>query len=233
MTEIREVEFLASRSAGPVHGILTRPPAAAAFLVLAHGAGAGMHHPFFEDLAARIAARDIANLRWQFPYMEKGQRRPDPTPVLLASVRAAIGKGRELAEGLPLFAGGKSMGGRMTSMAAADDSLDVRGIVFFGFPLHPAGRRTVDRAEHLARVAVPMLFLQGSRDALADLALLRPIVNGLGTSATFRVLEGADHSFRVLRGTGRANGEIMDELARVAADWIAARAGRKGRGTSG
>lgn len=219
-----EVEFIASRSAGVVHGLLRRPDAARALLVLAHGAGAGMRHPFLESVADALARRAVATFRWQFPYMEKGSRRPDPQPLLLASVRSAVAKGRELAGGLPLFAGGKSMGGRMTSLAAAKEPLEgVRGIVFLGFPLHPAGCPAAARGDHLADVSVPMLFLQGTRDTLAELPLLEPIVRSRGEGATLHVLDGADHSFHVLKRSGRADADVLDEIARVAAGWMLAR----------
>ncbi len=216
-----EVEFVASRSAGAVHGLLDRPSDARALLVLAHGAGAGMRHAFLEALAAALGARGVATFRWQFPYMEQGSKRPDPQPLLLASVRSAVAKGRELADGLPLFAGGKSMGGRMTSLAASREALPgVRGLVFFGFPLHPAGKPSAERAEHLAQVRLPMLFLQGTRDTLADLALLEPVVRPLGDGATLHVLEGADHSFHVLKRSGRTDAEMLDALADAASSWM-------------
>ncbi len=220
-----EVEFLASRSAGSVHGLLDRPADARVLLVLAHGAGAGMRHAFLEALAAALGARGVATFRWQFPYMEHGSKRPDPQPLLLASVRSAVAKGRELADGLPLFAGGKSMGGRMTSLAASREPLPgVRGLVFFGFPLHPAGKPSLERAEHLAQVRLPMLFLQGTRDTLADLALLEPVVRPLGDGATLHVLEGADHSFHVLKRSGRTDAEVLEALADAASSWMDARA---------
>lgn len=216
-----EVEFVASRSAGAVHGLLDRPGDARALLVLAHGAGAGMRHAFLEALAAALGARGVATFRWQFPYMEHGSKRPDPQPLLLASVRSAVAKGRELADGLPLFAGGKSMGGRMTSLAASREALPgVRGLVFFGFPLHPAGKPSVERADHLAQVRLPMLFLQGTRDTLADLALLEPVVRPLGDGATLHVLEGADHSFHVLKRSGRTDAEVLEALADAASSWM-------------
>ncbi len=203
-----------------VSAILHVPPRPLALYVLAHGAGAGMRHPFLESLARRFAALEIGTLRYQFPYMERGSRRPDPEPLLLDTVRAAVAEGREAAEGVPLLAGGKSMGGRMTSRAAASDPLSgVAGLVFLGFPLHPAGRPGTSRADHLMRVGIPMLFLQGTRDTLADLALLRPVVERLGTRATLREIDHADHSFRVLKRSGRTDDHVLDELARAAAAW--------------
>lgn len=173
-----------------------------------------MRHRFMEAIAGKLAEQAIATLRYEFPYMEAGGRRPDASPVLVASVRRAVGAAAEMAGDLPLLAGGKSMGGRMTSLAAADEPLPgVRGLVFFGFPLHPAGKRASERAAHLGRVALPMLFLQGTRDALADLTLLRPVVDALGARATLHVVDGADHSFAVLRRTGRSGEAVLDELA--------------------
>ena len=219
----QEVAFEASRSAGTLHGLLYRPEAAEAFLVLAHGAGAGMRHPFLAALAGSLGGHGVATLRWHFPYMEKGSRRPDPQPLLLASVRSAMAKGQELAGDLPLFAGGKSMGGRMTSLAASKEALPgVHGLVFFGFPLHPAGKPDTARAEHLAQVAVPLLFLQGTRDTLAEMPLLEPVVRELGAIATMHVLDGADHSFHVLRRSGRTDADLMEELAATAARWMRA-----------
>jgi predicted alpha/beta-hydrolase family hydrolase len=206
--------------AGEVSALLLAPARPSAFYVLAHGAGAGMRHPFMEAIARRLAARGIATLRYQFPYMEQRGRRPDPEPVVLATVRAAVAAGREAAGDIPLLAGGKSFGGRMTSRAAAAAPLEgVRGIVFLGFPLHPAGQPGVSRAEHLARVEVPMLFLQGTRDTLADLTLLRPVLERLGKRATLRVIEEADHSFHVLKRSGRTDDEVLDELATALTEW--------------
>jgi len=203
-----------------VSALLLEPARPRALYVLAHGAGAGMRHPFMEAMARRLAAQGIGTLRYQFYYTEQGGRRPDPEPVLLATVRAAVAAGREAAGGLPLLAGGKSMGGRMTSRAAAAEPLaGVAGLVFLGFPLHPAGQPGVSRAEHLARVELPMLFLQGTRDALADLTLLRPVVERLGERATMRVIEHADHSFHVLKRSDRTDEQVLDELAIAVAEW--------------
>ena len=203
-----------------VSALLDAPAKPRALYVLAHGAGAGMRHSFMEATARRLVARGIATLRYQFPYVEKGSRRIDPEPLLLDTVRAAVAMGREEAGGVTLLAGGKSMGGRMTSRAAAAEPLaGVRGLVFVGFPLHPAGQPGVSRAEHLARVAPPMLFLQGTRDALADLALLAPIVERLGPRAVLRVIADADHGFRVLKRSGRTDEQVLDELAAAVAGW--------------
>ena len=167
---VKEIRFAASRSAGDVSALWCRPPAARLLLCFAHGAGAGMRHAFMEAMSARLAAHGVATFRYQFPYMEQGSRRPDPRLRLLATVRSAVAAAREAAPDLPLVCGGKSMGGRITSLAASEGPLDgVRGIVFFGFPLHAAGKPATERGDHLARVLAPMLFLQGTRDRLADL----------------------------------------------------------------
>jgi len=216
---------LAVPGAGEVSALVLTPARPQAWYVFAHGAGAGMRHRFMEALAHRLAARGVATLRYQFPYAEQGGRRPDPEPLLLATVRAAVAAGREAAGGLPLLAGGKSMGGRMTSRAAAAAPLEgVRGLAFLGFPLHPAGRPGTARAEHLAAVRVPMLFLQGTRDTLANLELLSPIVGQLGGRATLRVIEHADHGFHVLKRSGRGDEQVLDELAAAVAEWGEGRA---------
>jgi predicted alpha/beta-hydrolase family hydrolase len=208
-----------------VSALLLAPARPRALYVLAHGAGAGMRHPFMESIARRLAAHGISTLRYQFPYTEHGGRRPDPEAVLLATVRAAVAAGREEAGRLPLLAGGKSMGGRVTSRAAASAPLPgVTGLVFLGFPLHPAGQPGISRAEHLARVDLPMLFLQGDRDTLADLALLRPVVERLGERAALHVIEHADHMFHVLKRSGRTDEQVLDELAATAAAWQEGRA---------
>ena len=215
-----EIRFTASASAGEVSGFVIDPPAASSLLVLAHGAGAGMRHPFLETLARQLAAEGIATLRFQFPYMEKGLKRTDPAPVAQAAVGSALAKARTIAGERPLLAGGKSFGGRMTSMAAAAGLLEgVRGLVFFGFPLHAAGRPDTSRAEHLAKVPVPMLFLQGTRDSLADLNLLRPLLLPLGKRATLHVIEEGDHSFHVPKSSGRTDGQVIEELAQVTRAW--------------
>src|SRR5437667_1284517 len=208
---------------GPrVSGLLMRPPGARWLYVLAHGAGAGMRHPFLEAIAQRLAERDIATLRYQFPYMEQRARRLDPPALAAAAVRAAVMEAARAAPGVPLVAGGKSFGGRMTSTAQASEPLPaVRGLVFLGFPLHPPGRLGNERAEHLARVQVPMLFLQGTRDDFADLKLLRPVVKRLGTRATLHLVDGGDHSFRVLKRTGRTDVDVMGELVGAIVEWTA------------
>lgn len=202
--------------------ILLRPPDSRALLVLAHGAGAGMRHPFLQAIAEALAVEAVATLRYQFPYMDAGARRPDPPAVAEAAVCVAVGKARAMAPDLPLFAGGKSFGGRMTSTAQAHAPLDgVRGLVFLGFPLHPAGRPGTTRAAHLERVTVPMLFLQGTRDSLAVLDLMRPVCDDLGARATLHVVDGADHSFAVLKRSGRTNAEVLTELAATTSAWTA------------
>jgi len=205
---------------GDVSGLLLRPDGARLLYVLAHGAGAGMRHPFLEVVAQQLAERSIATLRYQFPYMEQRARRPDPPAVAAATVRAAVIEAARVAPGLPLVAGGKSFGGRMTSTAQAEAPLPgVRGLVFLGFPLHPPGRPGDTRAEHLAKVQIPMLFLQGTRDDFADLKLLRPVVKRLGERATLQLIEGGDHSFKVLKSAGRTPDEVMTDLAAMIDGW--------------
>jgi predicted alpha/beta-hydrolase family hydrolase len=203
-----------------VSGLLERPAEARCCYVLAHGAGAGMAHPFMASVAAGLAERGIATLRYQFPYMEGGSKRPDPPALAQATVRAAVAAAARVAPDLPLIAGGKSFGGRMTSQAQAAAPLaGVRGLAFLGFPLHPANKPSEARAKHLADVAVPMLFLQGTRDALADLALLRPVVDGLSPRATLVLFDDADHSFHVPARTGRKDADIRREMLDAFAAW--------------
>jgi predicted alpha/beta-hydrolase family hydrolase len=211
--------------AAPVSGLWMAPAAAKACLVLAHGAGAGMTHRSMAAVADGLAERDIATLRYQFPYMERGGRRVDAPPVAQAAVRAAVAEAASRAAGLPLFAGGRSFGGRMTSQAQAADPLaGVRGLVFFAFPLHPAGKPSDGRAAHLASVRIPMLFLQGTHDTLAELDLLRPVVAGLGDHATLVLAEAADHSFHAPARSGRKDPEVMAEILDTVAAWMLARA---------
>jgi predicted alpha/beta-hydrolase family hydrolase len=215
-----ELRIAAGDRIGSVSGLLLRPADAWAMYVLAHGAGAGMRHRFMTAIAEALARRGVATLRYQFPYSEGGGRRPDPPAVLEATVRAAIAEARRIAPDLPLVAGGKSMGGRMTSNTVARRPIEgVSGLVFLGFPLHPARQPSVTRAEHLARVELPMLFLQGTRDDLADLALITSVCRELGPRATLHVLEGADHSFAVLKRSGRSESEVMEEMAVAVSDW--------------
>src|SRR5439155_23237321 len=207
-------------SIGKVSGILLRPPDAWAGYVLAHGAGAGMRHHFMEGIAQALAGRGMATLRYQFPYLESGANRPDPPAVLEATVRAAVAAGREIMPELPLVAGGKSVGGRMTSNAQAKHPLaGVSGLVFLGFPLHPPKQPGEKRADHLEAVDLPMLFLQSTRDALAQLHLIIAVCHRLGATATLHVVEGADLSFAVLKRSGRKEAEVMDELADTTAGW--------------
>ena len=205
-----------------VSGLLQVPPDARACYVFAHGAGAGMTHVFMTGFANDLAERAIATLRYQFPFMERGSKRPDPPRVAHAAVCAAVAEAARLVPGLPLFAGGKSFGGRMTSQAQAAAPLPgVRGLVFVGFPLHPAGKPADERGAHLADVHVPMLFLQGTRDELADLELLAPLVDRLGPGAALHRVEEADHAFHVPARTGRKDAEIRAEMADTVAAWIA------------
>jgi predicted alpha/beta-hydrolase family hydrolase len=204
-----------------VSALLLRPDNARACFVLAHGAGAGMSHPFMEAVASGLAERDIATLRYQFPYMENGSKRPDAPAVAQAAVRAAVTEAARCCHGLPLIAGGKSFGGRMTSQAQATAQLDgVRGLAFLGFPLHPAGKPSTARAAHLSDIGIPMLFLQGTRDGLADLTLLRPVTKRLGAPASLHVVEGADHSFHVPARSGRNDREVMSEVLDALSAWI-------------
>jgi uncharacterized protein len=217
-----ELQFTATDRAGKVSAVLLRPPDARWLLVLAHGAGSGMHHPFMNAVAAELALQSVATFRYQFPYMEQGGGRPDPPVVLTATVRAAVQAAAEAAPDLPLLAGGKSLGGRMTSTAASQTALPgVQGIVFFGFPLHPPAQPSTERARHLPCVTVPMLFLQGTRDKLAELELLRPVCSGLGKRAQLHIVEGADHSFAVLKRLGRSDHEVLRELGATVAEWAA------------
>jgi predicted alpha/beta-hydrolase family hydrolase len=220
-TSAKKIQIVVSAKAGKVSGLLIKSPRARALLVLAHGAGAGMSHKFMDETAAKLSEHGIATLRYQFPYMEKGIKRPDSETLLTDTVRAAVAAAKKLAGALPLFAGGKSMGGRMTSLAAAKERLDgVRGLIFFGFPLHAAGKPGAERGAHLAGVDLPMLFLQGSRDTLADLTLLRPLCRKLGDRAELFVIEGGDHSFHMLKSSDRADDQVLREAVKKAAEWM-------------
>jgi predicted alpha/beta-hydrolase family hydrolase len=206
---------------GSVSALLIRPDDAKALLVFAHGAGAGMTHRAIQSNAEALAARGIATLRYQFPYMERGSKRVDAPKVAHAAVRAAVGDAAKVAPDLPLFAGGRSFGGRMTSQAQAIEPLPgVRGLIFIGFPLHPAGKPGIERAEHLTEVDVPMLFVSGERDALAELHLLRSVVAGLGERATLALIAGADHSLKVLAKSGRTPAQAEAEAMDAISDWI-------------
>jgi predicted alpha/beta-hydrolase family hydrolase len=204
-----------------VAGILIAPRESKACFVVAHGAGAGMQHPFMASLANDLAALRIATLRYQFPYMERRGRRPDTPAVCHATVRAAVAAAGALVPSLHLIAGGKSFGGRMTSQAQAAKPLPrVRGLVFLGFPLHPPKQPSDTRGEHLLKVQIPMLFLQGARDALADVTLLNPLVKRLGNRATLCILQDADHSFRVPARSTTTNSQINDEVLSALATWV-------------
>lgn len=207
-----------------VSGLWSAPEAPFAVLALAHGAGVGMTHRSMAELAEGLAERGVATLRYQFPYMERGGKRVDPPAIAQATARAAVLAARDRAGDLPLFAGGRSFGGRMTSQAQAEAPLTgVRGLVFFAFPLHPAGKPSTARAAHLAKVAIPMLFVQGTRDALADRPLLEGVTAELGDRAALRLSEGADHSFHVLKSSGRTDREALEEALTGAVDWMRAR----------
>ncbi|MDI9239912.1 dienelactone hydrolase family protein [Lysobacter sp. LF1] len=204
-----------------VSALLQVPAQARACYALAHGAGAGMAHPFMAAVAQGLNERGIASLRFNFPYMERGSRRPDVPRLAHATVRAAVAEASRRLPGLALFAGGKSFGGRMTSQAQALSPLPgVRGLVFLGFPLHPAGKPSDERAAHLPDITVPMLFLQGTRDELAQLDLLQPLPERLGSRATLQLFEHADHSFHVPARSGRTDSQVMDEMLECMASWI-------------
>ena len=211
-------------SGGTVSACLCRPTDATACYVLAHGAGAGMHHAFLASVSEGLAARRIATLRYQFPFMERGSKRPDPAPVAQATVRAVIAHALDRVPDLPLFAGGKSFGGRMTSQSQAIEPLpQIRGLVFLGFPLHPAKKPSQDRAAHLAQVECPMLFLQGTRDELADVELIRGVAAELGERATLHLFADADHSFHVRARSGQTDRQVLDSMLDAISTWIAAR----------
>ena len=207
---------------GNVSALLLAPTDATACYVFAHGAGAGMAHGFMASLADALGERRIATLRFNFPSMERGSKRPDSPPVAHAAVRAAVAEARRRLPALPLLAGGKSFGGRMSSQAQALAPIDgVCGLVFVGFPLHPAGKPGLERAQHLREVTCPMLFLQGARDDLADLALLREAIAPLGSRATLRVFDDADHAFHVRASSGQSDSQVREALADAIADWSA------------
>ena len=212
---------IAVNDAVRVSGLLQAPPRARACYVLAHGAGAGMRHPFLAAVASGLGERGIASLRYQFPYMEQGGRRPDSPKVAHAAVRAAVTEASRLLPKLPLVVGGKSFGGRMTSQAQSLAPVPgVRGLIFLGFPLHPAGKPSRERAKHLFDLQVPMLFLQGTRDALAELDQLKPTIKALGKRATLKLFEDADHSFHVPARTGRKDAAVRAEMLDAAVAWI-------------
>jgi len=212
---------IAINDAGTVSGLWQAPSVARALLVLAHGAGAGMTHRSMAAIAEGLVERGVATLRFQFPYMERGGKRVDPAPIAHAAVRAAVAEAGRRGGGLPLFAGGRSFGARMTSQAQSLSPLrGVRGLVFFAFPLHPAGKPSTGRADHLAAVTIPMLFLQGTKDLLADLGLLRPTVAKFGERATLALFDEADHAFHVPARTGRKDSQVLSDILDTAADWM-------------
>jgi predicted alpha/beta-hydrolase family hydrolase len=215
-----ELKFHVPEVGGEVSAILVMPDGSRVVYILGHGAGAGMRHPFLDRMSRILAERGIGTFRYQFPYMEYGKKRPDRHRILHGTVRAAVAAATDAAPDLPLIAGGKSMGGRMTSLVQASTPLPgVAGLVFLGFPLHAPKKPGAERADHLQDITVPMLFLQGTRDSLADLALLTPVVDGLGSRATMHIVEGGDHSFKVLKRSGRTEDEVFDELADTINDW--------------
>jgi uncharacterized protein len=221
MTAIDATPLAIAEGAIRVSALLQAPPTARACYVLAHGAGAGMTHRFMAAVAAGLATRGVATLRYQFPSMEAGKKRPDPPALAQATVRAAVAAAAGALRRLPLVAGGKSFGGRMTSQAQAASPLPgVRGLVFLGFPLHPAGRPSRERAQHLATIDVPMLFLQGTRDELATVDELAPVIAALGERATLRLFDDADHSFHVPRRSGRSDAQVLDEMLDALAAWV-------------
>lgn len=223
MTQATTTEHTFAVKNGRVSALLTDPGSPKLVYVLAHGAGAGMRHPFLERVAGALRDRSMATFRYQFPYMEAGKKRPDAPALAEETVRRAVAAAAEALPGVPILAGGKSFGGRMTSRAAADAALPgVRGLAFLGFPLHAPGKPGTERAAHLAGVAVPMLFLAGTRDTLAKLELVREVCDALGDRATLHVIEGGDHSFNVRKKDGRTPEEAMDELTRTLADWATA-----------
>ena len=218
MTEV-ELKFLATSSKGEVSALFVRPDDATHLLVLGHGASSNMRTPLLTTIARHLAVRSIATFRYNFPYSENKRGR-DPNPICIATIRSAVKAAREAAADLPILAGGHSFSGRMTTTAQSEAPLeDVKGLVLFAFPLHPAGAPDIKRAEHLQNVNIPMLFLSGTRDALGELDLLEPTLKKLGERATLHLLETADHSFKVLKRTRTSTEDVYDEIARVAAQW--------------
>ena len=218
---ISEFRFAAAPGTGEVSGLLLKPEKCRALFVLGHGAGAGMRHRFMDGIAAALAGRGIGTFRYQFPFMEAGRKRPDRAPVLTGTVRAAVAAARELEPGLPLLAGGKSMGGRMASTAQGEGPLPgVRGLVFFGFPLHRPGDPSDARADHLRDIDLHMLFVQGTRDRLAEMDRMRAVVRTLGDRATIRVVRDGDHGFDVLKRTGKSAAEVYDDIAAFVSTWM-------------
>jgi uncharacterized protein len=214
------IKFLASKSSGEVSGLFTLPENPHYLFLLAHGAGAGMNHPFMESMSGCLADEGIATLRYNFPYTEKKKKAPDSASILMETVCSAYRAAKEYDSSILILAGGKSMGGRMTSMAASKEMLaDIKGLVFLGFPLHAPGNPSNERAEHLSNVNVPMLFMQGSKDKLADLNLLNPVIHKLGNKATLHVIENADHSFHLPKKAGKSDEEVFKEIATKIKAW--------------
>ena len=227
MSTVSEHTFLATNSSGEVSAILSRPANATAMYVFGHGAGAGMRHKFMEAASERLAEMSVATFRYQFPYMEAGRKGPNPAPILVKTVRSAVAEAARLAPDLPLIAGGKSMGGRMTSTAASTERLPgVCALGFFCFPLHAPGRDSSERGAHLAEVGLPMLFLQGTRDKLANLELLRPLLDEVRPRPTLHLVDDADHGFHVPKRSGRTDDDVLDELCERFATWAASVAAR-------
>jgi predicted alpha/beta-hydrolase family hydrolase len=221
MAEALHLAFVATDSHGPVSALWSRPEDARAAFIFGHGAGAGMRHAFMESVTGRLGRAGIATFRYHFPYMEAGRKAPDRAPVLMRTVRSAVAEAGHLAADLPLFAGGKSMGGRMTSAAAAEEPLPrVRGLGFFGFPLHAPGKPGTERGGHLGDVGLPMLFVSGDRDKLADLELLAPLLRSVQPAPTLHVVEGADHGFHVLKRSGRTDVQVLDEICGRFVRWV-------------
>jgi len=215
------LRFLATNSSGEVSAILLKPQNAKCLLVLGHGAGAGMKSAFMENIARSLAEQDIATFRYNFPYIEQGKKAPNPPPILKKTIVSAVEEAKKHAGSLPLLAGGKSLGGRITSIVAAEGLLtSVKGLVFFGFPLHAPGKPSTDRADHLKIIKIPMLFLQGTRDKLANLDLLKPICRKLDNKVTLQIFEGGDHSFHVPKRSGKSDEQVTDELANTVASWL-------------
>ena len=221
MTQATQQQIAIDVDGSEISALVNAPEDARACYVFAHGAGVGMQHSFMATVATGLGARHIATLRYNFPYMEQKRGRPDSPKIAQAAVRAAVDAASRALPGVPLFAGGKSYGGRMTSQAQAETPLaNVRGLVFFGFPLHPPGQPSDDRAEHLAAVNIPMLFLQGTRDEFADRDFLNPLVKRLGARATLKLFHGADHSFHVAAKSGRTDAGVMADLLDITATWM-------------
>lgn len=217
--EAKELKFLATPEKGEVSALLMRPEGATRILVLGHGASSNMRTPMLQTIAERLAEQNIATFRYNFPYSEKGGGR-NSVATCIATIRSAVAAAHEAAPDLPVLAGGHSFSGRMTSTAASESPLEnVQGLVFFSFPLHPAGEPAIKRADHLASVIVPMLFLSGTRDALAELDLLQPVVKNLGPSATLHLLDTADHSFKILKRTRTSGEDVFVEMARTVREW--------------